>query len=89
MRSGGGGAGGSANQTLLDRFKPANQASNSRSGAGFQFASEVDHELHHLVLSASHGGQMGSEVHDRTHESLVHDLLLREGGLGGGGGGYR
>ena len=62
--------------------------SNSRFGAGCQFPSEIQDELHHLVLSTRHGGQLGSEVHDYTHESLDRDLL-RANGLRGGGRGDR
>ena len=63
---------------------------NSRFGARVQFASEVGNKLHQLVLSTRHGGQLGSEVHDRAHESLVRDLLwadrLRNSSRGNGRG---
>lgn len=48
----------------------------SRFGTGFHFTSDVEYELHHLILSTRDGSQLGPEVHNHTHESLVRDLLL-------------
>ena len=75
---------------MLELFDPAGWLElNSRIVARLrlQFASEVGDELRQLVLSARQGGQLGSEIQDHTHESLVRDILrvncLRCGRRGG------
>ena len=52
-------------------------------------SAEVIDECYQPVLFARHGDQLGSEVHDRAHESLIRDFLRADGLRGGSRGNGR